>query len=147
MVGQEMAEEILGLGNLTHDDLMKVLATEPQLSSWGVGNSRLYERNRITPGKVVGWREELKSELGMFQTCCAYLFLCRKRKTINPRVGSSYSLKHLVEAWSGEYVTNGAFIAALIHIGIKYEVHEGSLNVTVAISSHLPRGPKQVAST
>ncbi len=44
----------------------------------------------------------------------------RPRKTINSR-RSSYGLKHDAENWAGIYVTNGAFIAAAVAEGYRYE--------------------------
>lgn len=43
----------------------------------------------------------------------------RPRKTINGDYGS-YFLKHVVERWCGEYIPNGAFIAAAIESGCDY---------------------------
>ena len=47
--------------------------------------------------------------------CREFLRLCVKTKT--PRRGS-YGLKHEIENWAGEYVSNGACIAAAILEGL-----------------------------
>jgi hypothetical protein len=41
------------------------------------------------------------------------------RKAINTK-HSSYGLKHAVERWTGEYVSNGAFIQAAVNLGYEY---------------------------
>ena len=42
----------------------------------------------------------------------------RPRKTINKRC-SSYSFKHFVEYWAGEYISNEEFVQAMIDKGYK----------------------------
>jgi hypothetical protein len=67
--------------------------------------------------------------------CPAQVGLCRRwlalyvqpRKTINPR-RSSYGLKHTVEDWAGDYITNGAFIAAAIAEGYRIDQIGGGPN-------------------
>lgn len=54
----------------------------------------------------------------------------RPRITVN-RQHSSYGLKHCVECWCNEYVTNGAFIEAVRRLG--YEVIPIGLNSPNAI--------------
>lgn len=52
--------------------------------------------------------------------CMAWITLfCEKRKTINENYGS-YSLKHRIENWDGDYISNGALIAAFIILGYRY---------------------------
>jgi hypothetical protein len=47
---------------------------------------------------------------------------------------SSYALKGVVQAWSGQYVSNGAMIAALIASGVPIErVGDDSPNVRFGI--------------
>ena len=107
------------------------MAKEPLLSAFGLHGSNRetdFERDR----------ENLAKDFEMFWVCSEYLKLCKPIKTINPRVGSSYSLKYEVEGWSGVYVHNGAFIAAVIHAGIKYKIIPANPNIYLAISSKLP---------
>lgn len=59
---------------------------------------------------------------------------------------SSYGLKHRVEEWSGEYVCNGAFIAAVLYMGIPYRAYDDSPNIDVAISSACPMMPGEAAN-
>jgi len=116
---------------LREKDLMSAMEKEPLLSAFGLHGSNRepnFERDR----------EHLAKDFEMFLVCSEYLTLCKPIKTINPRVGSSYSLKHEVERWSGAYVHNGAFIAAVIQAGIKYKIIPGNPNIYLAISSKLP---------
>jgi hypothetical protein len=121
----------------TMGDFLEALGREPGLCSWGIGDPIMCKQNNIDFERS---RESLKTELEMFQGCCAWLALCSKGETINPKAGNSYGLKHRVENWFGQYVTNGAFIAALIHMGFKYERRDDSPNVHVAVSTPLPQG-------
>lgn len=117
---------------LRKKDLICAVEKEPLLSAFGLHGSNRepsFERER----------EALAKSFEMFQVCSEYLRFCKPIKTINPRVGSSYGLKHEVERWSGVYVHNGAFIAAVIHAGIKYKIIPGSPNIYLAISSKLPK--------
>lgn len=61
------------------------------------------------------------------------------RKTVNLDYGS-YFLKHVVERWSGEYIPNGAFIAAAIEFGCKY-IRQGP-NARFNLSYKLPKKSK-----
>lgn len=118
---------------LRKEDLISAMTKEPLLSAFGLHGSNRepnFERER----------EALKKSFEMFQVCSEYLRFCKPIKTINPRVGSSYGLKHEVERWSGVYVHNGAFIAAVIHAGIKYKRISRMPNIYLAISTKLPEG-------
>lgn len=70
------------------------------------------------------------------------------RKTINKRIGSSYHLKHIVENWAGvmddygivlhdetgkaiqnnTYISNGAFISAMLQYEYGFMCFKGSIN-------------------
>lgn len=119
----------------TTEDLLKVMEKEPWLCAWGLANEGLCKRMR-RQGFVdcEQSREELKNKVRMFQLCCEWLSLCRVRRTVNLSIGTSYSLKHAVEKWCGEYIANGAFIAAVIHLGISYKSYNDSPNIHVGLS-------------
>jgi hypothetical protein len=125
-------------------DLVEVLARNTNLSAWGLGGPQSWvaKRNRRTVEHFEGDREYLKKEVRGFQLCCQWLALYRRRKTINLSLGTSYGLKHAVEQWSGEYVTNGAFIAAVIHMGIPYRSRADNPNIKIAISRKLVDGAR-----
>lgn len=122
----------------TQDDLLRAIEKEPALTYFGMGIYQ--ERNKSKEEREQEFaeqREKLRQSLHMFQLCCEWLSLQKPIQTINPKVGSSYRLKHAVEAYynNREYIANGVFIAALIHMGIPYKVRTDSPNVTVALSS------------
>jgi hypothetical protein len=119
------------------------IGREPDLNAWGLADRFTCARNDIDQAKAEVYREEPRSSedaIEMFRRCCDYLKLCFKTEKINRRVGSSCGLKHCVEHWSGWYVTNGSFIAALIHMGIPYKRIPDSPNVWMALSPQLPMG-------
>lgn len=109
------------------NDLQQVMHENPDLCEWGLAYEHCRRFNRVAH------RNPIDPE--HFRLCVEWLKLCNKRKTVNELIGSSYGLKHLVEAWSGRYVTNGSFIAAVIAMDIPYHRYWDSPNVHVAISS------------
>lgn len=107
--------------------LIAVIDKTPALCAWGLAftvwgpvGGYLRGHGRINIKDFERGREDLKEQLRGFQLCCRWLALYRRRKTVNFSIGTSWKLKHVVEAWAGEYVSNGAFIAAVIHLGIVY---------------------------
>lgn len=121
--------------NPSQADLLKAMDQEPILTDFGLG---------IFPGRQVFEEERtrLAGQLRMFQLCCQWLSLCTIQRSINRR-HTSYGLKHCVERYFGTYITNGAFIAAVIYLGIPYKPsYLGSPNISLGISSKLPELPK-----
>jgi hypothetical protein len=108
--------------------LDKVLRKEPDLCAWGLADRHLRRRNRITD-----CGQDIDPE--HFEICCAWLARCTLIKSINPKIGTSYGLKHRVEEWSGRYVTNGSFIAAVIYLRIPFKRYPDNPNIHVALSS------------
>ena len=117
--------------NLTKKDLMKAMEKEPGLTDQGIAwkaPGEDFERSRAG----------LAGNLKDFKFCCNWLSQCKQIKTINRQVGSSYALKHLAEAWSGRHLSNGSFIAAVIHLGIPYQTFSDTPNICLALSSRCP---------
>jgi hypothetical protein len=82
------------------------------------------------------WDEDRCSEARLseeFERAVEWLSRRGKRKNINRRVGTSYGLKHRVEAYFrelgiGVYIPNGVFLMAAHHLGFrlaKYEARYG----------------------
>lgn len=115
-----------------------MLMKEPFLCAWGIAPP--YICMRMEDFNFDASRQDLSNRLNEFKICCEWLRNQKQRKTINHAIGTSYSLKHVVERWAGEYVSNGSFIAALIHLGINYEVENGGPNVWVSLSNHCLKG-------
>lgn len=109
-------------------ELNKLLEEHPLLTSNGYlcdRNDDRYEQNR----------EYLRNALGEVETCISWLLQCNKSSTMHPV--SSYGLKHRVERYYDTYVTNGAFIAAVLYLGIKYRIIDYP-NIAVWISKKTP---------
>jgi hypothetical protein len=128
---------------ITQAHLLKAMEKEPALTEFGIG---IFPQKNLSPEersrKLEQEREALRKNLEHFRLCCQWLSLCLRRKTINHGIGTSYRLKHHVEKHFGKYVTNGSFIAAVIHLGIPYKIYPDSPNIAVALSSRLPAPPK-----
>lgn len=71
---------------------------------------------------------ELLGRLDEVNLCLEWLERVRHNSTPNR---GSYSLKHDVEHWAGQYVTNGAFIAAALFAGVPRKLD--SPNATFAL--------------
>ncbi len=125
----------------SREDFFKAVRKEPRLSSWGLADRNVCRRNNISPERFKADREDLQANgYEMFVLCCKYLSLCVRQPRVNRKMGTSYGLKHCVENWSGKYVTNGSFIAAVIFMEVKFEWIEGTPNVLVGIKAPLPVG-------
>jgi hypothetical protein len=104
-------------------DLERVLEQEPILCSIGFGLSNLtrytLEERKI---KLAQMREDLLNDVDICHKVAEWLAAnVQSRKTINKNV-TSYGYKHEVERAIGTYVSNGAFIAAAIYCGFKYQL-------------------------
>ena len=105
---------------LTIEDLKRVIKEEPSLYRYGVNTFS------VAP-KRPGFKE--------FEICCRWLSRFKRVKI--PRV-SSYYLKHVVERLAGTYISNGALIAAAIHLKIPMRFYPGWPNVDIGISKKCP---------
>jgi hypothetical protein len=99
------------------DDILK---KEPTLTAMGIEGEKTFHTDEMP-------------DINQVQTCINWLNSIKRTKTINKR-SSSYGYKHEAERAYKTYVTNGAFIAAVIHLGIPYEKIPGTPNIFVALS-------------
>lgn len=124
----------------TQQDLLSAMDKESLLTDFGIGiwheHQKLPKEQRREKFKQE--RQSLADNFEHFEVCCQWLSLCKRRKTVNHGIPSSYGLKHMAEDYFNTYVTNGAFIAAVIHLGIPYKVLGHGPNVDVALSSIPP---------
>ena len=101
-------------------DMHAVMNAHPQLTDHGFGIFDGYRRKPIEERKAIFARDRAclteERALGQFDAARAWLRQWSKLKRINPRVGSSYHLKHVAQDAIG-YSTNGVFIAAAIAEG------------------------------
>jgi hypothetical protein len=115
-------------GNVTGKDLIKVLEKEPFLMPWGIDENA--PKKHIFKG-----RSELVDDIQGFAACVEWLSKCKRQWRPNPFL-DSYHLKHRVEEWCGFYISYGALIAGVIHLGISYKKPRNkSFDVSVGISS------------
>jgi hypothetical protein len=115
-------------GKVTREDLMRVLEKEPFLMPWGIDEDA--QKRHIYKG-----RSELVDDVEGFAACVEWLSKCRTQSRPNPFL-DSYHLKHRVEEWCGFYISYGALIAGVIHLGISYKKpRKKTFDVSVGISS------------
>jgi len=131
--------------NVTDQDLHDVVDKTPAL---GVNGFRYdaFHRGKTSEEKLSifeGERREIRLLHREFKLCCNWLTGCEKRKTLNVDWGSS-SMKNAVERWAmrqgiqDNYVSNGAFIAAAIHMGFECVPAFDSPNALFNVSSRSP---------
>jgi len=121
---------------VTKSDFKKAIEKEPSLTSGGIKSLfqiKNYKKLSLDESKKVFERDRelFSSEFEDFKICCEWLSKFKKIKT--PQF-SSYYLKNVVEKLSGEYVSNGALIAAAVHLNIPIRLSDNSPNANIAIS-------------
>jgi len=98
----------------------------PNLGVYGFDNPQ----GGMRPEHMNMGSDEFLRQVGL---CAAWIQNRTLRKTIDTRY-SSYWFKHLVEREAGEYIPNGAFIAAALGMGLQFSVSHGSPNACFAFS-------------
>ena len=73
-----------------------------------------------------------KNELEITK-CSEWVMLQTVIKTLNPW-HTSYAYKHMVERWSGIYISNESFKEAVKKIGIKYKYDSTGVNMLLPLS-------------
>ena len=96
--------------------------------------------NKATSDDYQKRREDLESRYDEFKLCCEWIEKYRfhptekqYKKFVQVQTYHSYFLKHLVERWSGKYISNGAFIAAVKFIKLPFRQIYGTPDISVAI--------------
>lgn len=145
-------EQVIAKGSekikkLTQRDFLNAIEKEPYLIDFGIRCSSHIDRKKTAEENRKLYLEQRasfeNSGFPEFNICCEWLQGCNQRKTINTSF-SSYRLKHMVEAWAkkaglgDEYVSNGAFVAAAIHMGFDWKCDFDSPNVRFNISGKSP---------
>jgi hypothetical protein len=103
-----------------------VMRAWPNLGYFGLEHSHKFEIDRK---RLAG--QHAAEE---FIRAVSWLEKVPKRKTFNP-CNTSYGIKEAAERWSGDYISNGVFIAAAIHAGFRVEQLPGSPNVQIGIAT------------
>ena len=136
-------------GTMTVADIRAVLEKHWELTHFGMGPNKSNSEGASSYMEALErGQSQLLQALGECNLACAFLRHVDKRKTINPKAGSSYGLKHAVEGYvrrlkagrpENGYVANGAFICAAIHMGFVYRRLDVSRpNVYFNMSSKSP---------
>ena len=114
--------------NDTAQRLPAILSQHPLLTYFGFG-----EFNRPAATTEKG-RNDLLAAIAEIDRARAWLRTQQPRLTLNPH-RSSYGLKHIAERATGDYISNGAFIAAVLLEGWKVKrISEISPNARLNIS-------------
>jgi hypothetical protein len=127
---------------VTEDDFKSAVDTEPTLCGCGLASQfvRRHRTRHLRGSDFDSSRAEfLRTGFDEFFRAVDFLARCQLRRTPNhTRCGFSYHLKHVAERWAGAYISNGALIAAAIHLGIPFDRSDETLNVYLAVSSRCP---------
>lgn len=117
----------------TNADYLKVLNSLEGLTDVGLSCATIPNDYRERRKKLEGRYEE-------FKTCCEWIEKFRYHpserefmKFVQIQTYSSYYLKHLVERWSGKYISNGAFIAAVKFFNLPFRHIYGTPDISVCI--------------
>jgi hypothetical protein len=106
--------------------IVAVMGAWPNLGYFGLkhpGNFEI-ERRRLEGNHAA---EE-------FIRAVSWLEKVPRRKTFNP-YSSSYGIKEAAEKWTGDYISNGVFIAAAIHAGFRVAQIPGTPNAEIGIAT------------
>jgi len=134
---------------MTAADVRSVLEKHWELTHFGMGPNKSNSEGASSYREAIErGQAELLRALGECNLACAFLRHVDKRKTINPKAGSSYGLKHAAQGFvrrlktggpDNGYVANGSFICAAIHMGFEYRRTDlNSPNVFFNMSSKSP---------
>lgn len=100
--------------------------------------------NVLTEGStLINYQQEkkdLENRYEEFKLCCEWIEKFsfeptekQWRKVNQLQTYNSYYLKHLVEKWSGKYISSGAFIMAVRHLQIPFKPIFGTPDISVTI--------------
>lgn len=117
---------------MTHADFLKTINSVNYLTEKGFPALK-------NEGDQNKKRKDFENRYEEFRLCCEWIkkFSYKpSKKQINKmsKNYSSYYLKHLVEKYSNRYISNGAFIAAVIHLNIPYRRIFGTPDISVTLS-------------
>lgn len=85
-------------------------------------------------------RKDLENRYDEFKLCCEWIEKYRFHPTekqfikfVQLQTYNSYYLKHLVEKWSGKYISNGAFIAAVKFFKLPFRPIYSTPDISVTV--------------
>ncbi|MFG2825359.1 hypothetical protein ACGFX4_38760 [Kitasatospora sp. NPDC048365] len=109
--------------HITQEQLDAVLDSHPVLTAEGYGSGLAPD-----PGAA---RKSLSTDIEGVRRAARWIEDQPWTAEVDPRSPSSYGAKHAMEAAGHGYVTNGAFVAACLLLGVPAELDD--LNPSVAI--------------
>jgi hypothetical protein len=116
---------------VTEETLARLLEEYPLLNQNGMGASYATRGRAEREAEIARYRERFTDRSAQVQLCADWL--CRQRWNIRPGENfTSYGLKHIVEEETGQYVSNGDFIAAAILVGVPW-APSGTLNPHIGL--------------
>ena len=85
-------------------------------------------------------RKDLENRYDEFKLCCEWIEKYKYHPTekefnkfVQLQTYNSYYLKHLVEKWSGKYISNGAFIAAVKYYRLPFRPIYSTPDIAVTV--------------
>lgn len=126
-----------------------ILEREPWLTRFGHGPSDHDVREHASyRAAIAAGQRDLLDHLDECNKALRFLLHVEKRKTVNPRLATSYGLKHFAEHYlrqvdvdrpEDHYISNGAFICAALHAGFSMKASfEDGPNVRFNMSLRSP---------
>jgi hypothetical protein len=109
------------------DAILSAIAQCPSLTIDGLGGE---ERPDFDARRAA-----LLSAEDQFERAYAWLAATPRRRMPNRQDGHSYFVKHAIERWAGDYVSNGATLAAAAHLGISIAQCPSRVNAWLGIAS------------
>jgi len=117
----------------TNTEYLKILNSLEKITDLGL----IYE---AAPNDYREKRKDLENRYDEFKLCCEWIEKFRFhptekqfKKFVQVQTYNSYYLKHLVEKWSGKYISNGAFIAAVRFMELPFRPIYGTPDISVVI--------------
>ena len=112
----------------TSKTISDVMRDHPNLTYYGFGVQSSHSpvcKGATLEDEYMQARAKLSSATDEINACIKWITDRRERASINYDIGTSYKIKHKVEAESGMYIANGSLIAAGLICGRKYRMAGG----------------------
>lgn len=119
----------------TECDFLAIIDQHPKLCAWGWWDP---QQGRLMKLELESNRNSPKSCFDEFRRSVEWLAKCRTTKTATSESPNSYNLKHRAEKATGDYICNGALIAAAIFLNIQVKTFSGTPNPGIGISKRCP---------
>lgn len=108
-----------------------LIEKHPHLCAWGWWNLMMEI-------DLEGDRGSLSLRFDEFSRSVEWLRQCRTTKAATQSSPSSYNLKHRAEDVTGDYICNGAMIAAALYLGVPVKAFPDSPNPGIGVSKRCP---------